>query len=147
MSLDAYPWPSTLTKGALIRAGRVKQIVLALQCDDLNALQIEEMLSITQSTRRKDMQPLLDCGLVTVADRLGIEKGKGMAVFRISGDQVRVAHYLKSLGTPEKVKPTNVSRKKGEGPRSVDMPRNPGWVFQIPAPDPLLAAFYGRAAA
>lgn len=142
MSYDAYPWPSTITKGALVRAERVKQIVLALQADDLNALQIEELVNIRPETRRKSMQPLIDCGLVMVAERIGVEKGHGMAVFRVSSDEARVAHYLASLGNPEKVRPTNVKGKRGSGVRSVDQPLNPGWKFRIPPHCDLMTYFF-----
>jgi DNA-binding transcriptional ArsR family regulator len=130
------------------RDDNVRQIIAALRNGPMLKDDIRDMLGVSQSGINKYLQLLRHAGVIEIERYIDVTRFSiGRAVYRLSRDADLVDVYLHSLAESAKqVAPKDptrhIHRLEDEGPWPDRLPK-PG----IPAPDPLLAAFFGMSQA
>jgi hypothetical protein len=145
-----------VTKATLLRAEMIRTIIARLRESDLSFVEIQALLKFSPSGARSYMKDLRKCGVVYIPYRIGAtSRSIGVAVYALVEDDELVEAFLAMIDNP-----ANVGTPKG-APKSrhTDPSRhfhimaddaNPALRIKrarIPAPDPVLAAFYGMVAA
>jgi hypothetical protein len=143
------------TVNTLQKANRMRRLVAEFRTRDLSTDGVCKFLELTASGARSYIYPLRDANVIALHHwERRSEKSAPMATYRITGDELVIAEYLTTLqqpGPPKPPKPPTVPRNfKSARPvyqmhiLADDEPHRARRIIKIPAPDPLLAALFGR---
>lgn len=145
------------TAATIQRADLIRKIIARLRESDMSFLEIQALTKFSPSGVRSYMKDLCNCGVVYVAHRIdATTRSIGQAVYALVENEAKVDEFLAQIDNPANV---NTPKAPNKPPMHADPSRhfhimkddaNPALRVKrarIPAPDPLLAAFFGFAGA
>lgn len=140
------------------RADHIREIVALMRTKELTFADIQEVLCMSPSGTRKYVRELLSSDVIVIDRSEHIRRiaGKGseqmINYYKLTDDESKIDKLLAALSAPR------AEKKKEEEPRKRVLTGDPSRHFHImeddthypvktqrkvPAPDPLLAAFFG----
>lgn len=138
-----------VTEATKRRDQNVRLMIEALRCGSIMKDDLRDMMAMSQSSINKYCQLLREAGVIEIERTVGATRfSSGTPVFRLVRDRAVVDAYLRSLTESAVQQATDINARRhihrmqddGRWPERVP-------VSGIPAPDPVLAHFFGMRAA
>jgi DNA-binding transcriptional ArsR family regulator len=149
MSFTPHTHRVRVSKATEQRDANVRKLIAALRHGPLLRDEIRDLLGLSASGNNKYIALLREAGVIEMMGYVNpVGNSPGHPLYRLNRDAAVVDAYLRSLeeGSAKLVTLKDTSRHihrlRDDGPESVFVPKR-----GIPAPDPVLAAFYGIAQA